>query len=430
MKIRVSQYFFRSPDEIGFDNYLVLVLLLLIVVIGFLATITNYALQLSWYTTLSTAISTAVFLPIYFYTRIRRRYIVSKYAIVIFSLLILNIQWFINYGSTGPVLYLFIVLESFIIVFFKNYVKLAATIILLVNITVLFAIEYYQPGMFGKYPTDFARLSDLYIGMIVYFLISVYLINVAVKFYVNEQKKAQLADKLKSAFLANMSHEIRTPMNGILGFAELLKEPNLNGDLQQKYIAIIEKSGTRMLNIINDIMDISKIESGVMKISLTESSINEQVEFIYNFFKPEVEAKGIRFSFKTTVPFKESIITTDREKVYAILTNLVKNAIKYTDRGDIEFGYEIVQRKKTQLLQFYVKDTGIGISRESQAVIFERFVQADIADKMARQGAGLGLSITKAYVEMLGGTIWVDSEEGNGSVFYFTLPYDTCQQVK
>ena len=427
MKTRISQYFFRSPDEIGFDNYIVLILLLLIVVIGFLSTITNYVLQLSWLTILSTALPTVVFFPVYFYSRIRERYIISKYAIVIFSVIMLNVQWFINYGSTGPVLYLFVVLESFIIVFFKNYVKLVATVILFVNITVLFAIEYYHPGMFDKYQSDFARLFDLYVGMIVYFFISVFLINVAFKFYINEQKKAQLADKLKSAFLANMSHEIRTPMNGILGFAELLKEPGLNGELQQKYIGIIEKSGARMLNIINDIIDISKIESGLMKITLRESNINEQVEYIYNFFKPEVEAKGIRFSMKIRMPSKESIIKTDREKVYAILTNLVKNAIKYTDEGLIEIGYGIADQRHTRFLQFYVKDTGIGISKDSQKVIFERFVQADIADKMARQGAGLGLSITKAYVEMLGGTIWVESEEGNGSAFYFTLPYNTAQ---
>jgi hypothetical protein len=177
-----------------------------------------------------------------------------------------------------------------------------------------------------------------------------------------------------------------------------------------------------MLNIINDIIDISKIESGLMKITLAESNINEQVEYIYNFFKPEVEAKGIRFSMKITLPSKESIVTTDKEKVYATLTNLVKNAIKYTDKGEICIGYEIAYQGH---MRFYVKDTGIGIPKDSQAVIFERFVQADISDKMARQGAGLGLSITKAYVEMLGGKIWVESEEGSGSVFYFTLPYNT-----
>ncbi len=240
------------------------------------------------------------------------------------------------------------------------------------------------------------------------------------------KEKAEESDRLKSAFLANMSHEIRTPMNGILGFAGLLKEPDLTGEEQQAYIQVIEKSGVRMLNIINDIVDISKIEAGLMKLYMKESNMNEQIEYMYTFFKPEVEAKGIQFSFKNALPANEAIIKTDREKVYAILTNLVKNAIKYTEKGSIEFGYTKKTDKEDVKLEFYVKDTGIGIPKDRREAIFERFIQADIADEMARQGAGLGLSISKAYVEMLGGKIWVKSEEGVGSTFYFTLPYNEC----
>jgi len=232
------------------------------------------------------------------------------------------------------------------------------------------------------------------------------------------------SDRLKSAFLANMSHEIRTPMNGILGFAELLRNPELSGDQQLMFIDIIEKSGIRMLNIINDIIDISKIESGLMKTSISETNINEQIEYIYTFFKPEVEAKGLSLTFRSSLPVKDSFIYTDREKVYAILTNLVKNAIKYTEQGAIEFGYTV----GTTSLQFYVNDTGIGIPDDRQSAIFERFIQADIDDKMARSGAGLGLSISKAYTEMLGGEIWVESTVGQGSTFYFTLPYNVRQE--
>ncbi|MFZ4741307.1 MAG: PAS domain S-box protein, partial [Bacteroidales bacterium] len=252
---------------------------------------------------------------------------------------------------------------------------------------------------------------------------------------IKSKEKAEESERLKSAFLANMSHEIRTPMNGILGFAEVLKDPDLSGEQQQKYLGIIEKSGVRMLNIINDIIDISKIEAGLMKVSITESNINEQIEYIYTFFKPEVEAKGMQLFFKNELPAKLAIIQTDREKIYAILTNLVKNAIKYTHKGSIEFGY-IYKDSITQIsdkmegafsrtpeLQFFVKDTGIGIPEDRQQAIFERFIQADVSDRRAYQGAGLGLSITKAYIELLGGKIWVESEEGIGSCFYFTIPY-------
>jgi PAS domain S-box-containing protein len=235
------------------------------------------------------------------------------------------------------------------------------------------------------------------------------------------KERAEESDRLKTAFLANMSHEIRTPMNGILGFSKLLKRPELSGAEQKKYIGMIEKSGARMLSIINNIIDISRIQAGLMTREMNESDLNEQLEYIYTFFQPEVEARGMQLRFSDPIPKDKAVIYTDREKVYAILTNLVYNAIKYTKKGFIEFGF-LELDETTSHLVFFVKDTGIGIPKVRQEAIFERFVQADIADRQAHQGAGLGLSITKAYLEMLGGKIWVESEEGAGSTFYFSLP--------
>jgi len=242
---------------------------------------------------------------------------------------------------------------------------------------------------------------------------------------IHAKEKAEESDKLKSAFLANMSHEIRTPMNGILGFAGLLKQANLSGESQQNYIEIIEKSGKRMLNIINDIVSISKIESGLTDININNVNINNQIEYVYTFFKPEAEAKGIELSFNCSLPSSKSIIKTDHEKFLSILTNLVKNAIKYTEKGNIELGYILKKDAEHAEVEFYIKDTGIGIESDRQKAIFERFIQADIEDKMARQGAGLGLSISKAYAEMLDGKLWVKSEVDKGSTFYFTIPYNT-----
>ena len=244
------------------------------------------------------------------------------------------------------------------------------------------------------------------------------------------KEQAEESDRLKSAFLANMSHEIRTPMNGILGFSELLKEPDLTGETQQEYIGIIEKSGKRMLNILNDIVNISKIESGQMEVNIQETNINEQIDFIHSFFKLEIEGKGIRFLIKNPLKGKEAYIQSDSEKIYGIIVNLMKNAIKFTNEGTIELGCSFRTGKKSSELEFYVKDTGIGIPKSRQKLIFDRFMQADIAGKMAYQGAGLGLSISKAYVELLGGRIWVESEEGKGSVFYFTLPYLSLDNKK
>ena len=235
----------------------------------------------------------------------------------------------------------------------------------------------------------------------------------------NSKEKEEESGWIKSAFLANMSHEIRTPMNGILGFSELLKSPNLSAEKQLEYIRVIEKSGHRMLNTINSIISISKIESGLMDVDISESSVNEIIEYIYTFFKLEVEAKGLKFLMKNQLTDNQSIIKTDREKIYAILINLVENAIKFTQVGIIEIGYI----EKGEYLEFYVKDTGIGIDKEREMLIFERFIQSDISDSHSCDLSGLGLSISKAFVEMLGGEIRVESLKRKGSIFYFTVPY-------
>lgn len=235
---------------------------------------------------------------------------------------------------------------------------------------------------------------------------------------IKAKEQAEESDRLKSAFLANMSHEIRTPMNGILGFAELLKEPQLEeGELEQ-YVAVIERSGKRMLNIINDLIDISKIEAQQMEIQLSETFINDQIKYLHKFFTPEANGKNIDLIIHTPLKKEESRVLTDREKIYAILTNLIKNAIKYTEQGKIEFGYKT---QKTTL-EFFVSDTGKGIPKEIQPLIFDRFIQAEMEHTRRYEGAGLGLAISKAYVEMLGGKIWVESKYGVGSTFYFTLP--------
>lgn len=245
------------------------------------------------------------------------------------------------------------------------------------------------------------------------------------------RERAEESDHLKSAFLANMSHEIRTPMNSILGFSDLLKESKPTNDKQNQYIAVIENSGKRMLNIINDIMSISKIESGITDINNSEFNINEQIESIYASFKNEIEQKGISFSYKSPLPENEAMINNDGEKIYAILLNLVNNAIKFTNHGAIEFGYTLKTNRTPAELEFFVKDTGGGIHQEQMEVIFERFRQGSELLNRNYEGAGLGLSISKAFVEMLGGKIWVESEAENltsgkagNTAFYFTIPYN------
>jgi len=232
------------------------------------------------------------------------------------------------------------------------------------------------------------------------------------------KEKAEESDRLKSAFLANMSHEIRTPMNGILGFTALLLEPDLTSKEKDEYIKIVHQSGQRMLNTVNDIVEISKIETGIVEVKKEETNFNNLLKELYDFYKPDALKKGLTLHIDSFLPDVSEIILTDRNKVNTILCNLLRNAIKFTENGQVNIGCRLIESG----IECYVKDTGIGIPKDRQDAVFDRFVQADIADINAYQGAGIGLSLCKSYVEMLNGKIWVESEQGNGSVFYFSLP--------
>jgi PAS domain S-box-containing protein len=236
---------------------------------------------------------------------------------------------------------------------------------------------------------------------------------------VNAKEKAEESERMKLVFLANMSHEIRTPMNGILGFADLLNEPGLSRHKQQKFIEIIKKSGNRMLDTVNDLIDISRVDTGMIRCNDSEINLKEKLNDLYRFFLPQTNQKAIHLILKNDLTDNSSVIITDQTKLDSILTNLIKNAIKFTDSGTIEFGC----KGKEGFLEFFVRDTGIGIPAGKQAAIFNRFEQAGTDESREFQGSGLGLAITKAYVELLNGHIWLESEEGKGSVFYFTIPF-------
>ena len=216
-------------------------------------------------------------------------------------------------------------------------------------------------------------------------------------------------------------------MNGLLGFAELLKEPDLTEEQRVEYYDIIDQSVTRMLNTFNNIVDISKIESGQMTISISKTNVNDKLTNIYSSFKPEAERKGLKISCKINLPPTVTIIQTDQQKLTSILSNLTRNALKFTQTGGIEIGCglndstEITTNEAVDVV-FYLNDTGIGILPEQKDFIFDRFRQGSESLSKKYEGAGLGLAISKAYVEMLGGKIWVESEAGKGSTFYFSIP--------
>ncbi len=234
--------------------------------------------------------------------------------------------------------------------------------------------------------------------------------------------KAEESDKLKSVFLSNMSHEIRTPMNGIIGFARLLKKDNLSNIKKTKYVDIIVESGMHLLKIINDIIDISKIEANLIELNNEPCCLNHIMDEIREYALLELKINNknnISFSIEKGLSNNESFVTCDKTRVRQILINLLTNAIKFTNEGFIKVEYQVINDEN---LLFTVKDSGIGIPSEDHKTIFERFRQAEGRLIKKYGGSGLGLSISHSLIKMLGGDIWLESSPGKGSNFFFTLP--------
>jgi signal transduction histidine kinase len=229
--------------------------------------------------------------------------------------------------------------------------------------------------------------------------------------------RATESDRLKTAFLNNLSHEIRTPLNAIVGFTTLLGEPGNQTENRMEFMDIITQSSDHLLEIVDDIVEISKIESKIVKLTYKKFNLNEMLQRLYDRYKPMAEEKNILLKYNKKIYDEEIIITTDGYKLFQSLKNLISNAIKFTREGQVEFGFCLLDK-----IQFYVSDTGIGIGKEHQQNIFNSFYQAESSSTQRYDGTGLGLTIAKAYVELLGGKIWFTSEQGKGSLFCFNIP--------
>lgn len=237
------------------------------------------------------------------------------------------------------------------------------------------------------------------------------------KLLISAKEKAEESDRLKSAFVANISHEIRTPMNGIVGFSELLTESEFIKEEQDKYHGLILSSARQLLSIINDLVNISKLEANLVQVYKAEVDINKMLQDLYSVFSIQVANKDISLEC-TNIENKENTYLLDEVKVVQVLTNLISNAIKNTEAGYVKFG--IHEMNETELT-FFVKDSGIGIKPENHKNIFNRFWKENNGANYG--GTGLGLAISKAHIELMGGKIWLNSSENNGAEFYFALPF-------
>lgn len=234
---------------------------------------------------------------------------------------------------------------------------------------------------------------------------------------IDAKQKAEESNRLKSSFLANMSHEIRTPLNSIIGFSELLNDPDFEQEQKDEFIHSIIENGNNLMIIISDILDLSMLDAHQIKIRKEKFLVNSVLISLQNDFSQKAIGKGIELNLNIPVEEEELEMETDMYRLRQILNNLIGNAMKFTAKGSIEIGFS----QKNEEIQFYVKDTGIGIAPEFHSSIFERFRQVDETRIRKYGGNGLGLSISKNLVKVLGGKIWVESEVGKGSTFYFTI---------
>ncbi|MBN1253181.1 MAG: response regulator [Bacteroidales bacterium] len=233
------------------------------------------------------------------------------------------------------------------------------------------------------------------------------------------KEKAEESNRLKTEFLNNMSHEIRTPLNGIIGFSNLLNKASLNDEKKKNYINIINNSGLQLLRVIDDILEISKLETKQVKIIKTKVNLNDILLNLFSIFDIKAKEKNIRLFLKKGLSDNQSIIYIDESKLFKILSNIIENSLKFTNSGFIEIGYKKIENS----IEIYVKDTGIGININNQEIIFEHFSQEEKEISQKVGGLGLGLSIAKENAELIGGKITLISEKSKGSTFFITIPY-------
>jgi hypothetical protein len=241
---------------------------------------------------------------------------------------------------------------------------------------------------------------------------------------IRAKEKAEESDRLKTAFLHNISHEIRTPMNAIVGFSALLGEPDIEKHTRESYIEVIMQSSNHLLSIISDIVDISNIEANLIKTARNEININMTVKSLANQFIPDANKRGVDLVYENGLPDSDAAIITDNIKLVQVLSNLLSNALKFTEKGQVKIGYKLHEN----FLEFSISDTGIGIAAENFERIFERFYQVQNTVSRLYEGTGLGLSISKAYVEHMGGKIWLTSERGKGTTFFLNIPYEKAEK--
>lgn len=400
-----------------FEDKLSLLTSFSITVILTLSTIFNHLAGLKESIVILSAAGTLLYFSIYLLGRLVGVGSLLYWLTGFISLVFADVIWWTNYGSNGPVMPLFVVLYAYLILVFKRRYFLFISVLLYANLLGLFLIELSFYEEMGNYPDQKTQIMDIYMGMLFSFLV-IYSFMIAIKKnYIREYERAKTSDRLKSAFLANMSHEIRTPLNAIVGFSSLITEPDFTDEDKKMFREQIAGNSEYLISLMEDIIDVSKIESNQLTMKIEEVNVVPLIRQITQSFQHSVMLEK-NVTVVDNLGVSKLMVRVDQLRFGQILRNLLSNAIKFTDEGTIEVGC----KKKNGFFIFSVKDTGIGIHIEHQQIIFDRFMKIENDIQHLHRGTGIGLFLSRQLVEKFGGKIWVESEVGKGSVFYFTIP--------
>lgn len=409
---------FGDADQIGSERYFVTVTCLSASIFLFVVSMVHILMDLKLAPVFTAGGSSLLLLGLYFLVRFGRCLFYPKLILSVLGLVLLDLTWYTKFLSNGPVLFFVLIFGALVLWVWEGRSLIFLLILYYLNVAVLFFIDFNAPAVLLEYPEGRVRSVDIYLSFTMYSGLLILLLYVVKRDFIRQKEKAIRSDKLKSAFLANMSHEIRTPMNSIVGFSRLLQEET---DQKRKdhYGNIIQRSGNHLLGLINDIIDLSKIEAGELEIRNSSFTIRELFGELTETFTIELQKRE-----KETVVLKYKIcdeemsIISDYERLRQVISNLISNAVKFTSAGEIVLSCS----KNSKELIFSVSDTGTGIPKEDQQKIFQRFTSINYSG-LNTEGTGIGLSISEKIIQALDGRIWLESSAGEGSVFYVSIPY-------
>lgn len=370
---------------------------------------------------IASSLATLICISIFFMVRRAKLLKISAWIMVLTTLVMINFIWFRFEGSKGVSVMIILTLLISVSMFLRKTGSTATVAVVILNMLLLLFIEYKLPHLVQPYPAEILRLVNIFVVFALSSILAVFIIQMVLASYHDAKVKAEQANRLKSAFLENVSHEIRTPMNAIIGFSSILTKSDISRNDKLLYTGFINSACKNLMNSIDEIIDMARIESNQYMVNKNLCSIPETLNYVYHYFT-DVPGRRIRKNVNFVLN-PESLqidvyVDTDSMLLKQVLIFLLDNAIKYTHTGFIEFGCKPQQ----ECFQFYVQDTGIGIPKKEQDHVFESFLKIDSQNGKIYRGVGLGLTLSKKMITLLGGKIWLESEESRGTTFFFSLP--------